>query len=79
MTTQEKKRFIIDKIKESNSDDFISKIYYDLVRDTTWDETKEGKSIINVLLEKSQQEVADNQTHSFSDVLNDIKEKYGLK
>jgi hypothetical protein len=79
MTTQEKKRFIIDKIKESNSDDFISKIYYDLVRDTTWDETEEGKSIINVLLEKSQQEVADNQTHSFSDVLNDIKEKYGLK
>ena len=39
MTTQEKKRFIIEKINESNSDDFISKIYYDLVRDATWDET----------------------------------------
>lgn len=79
MTTQEKKRFIIDKIKESNSDDFISKIYYDLIRDTTWDETEEGKSILNLLLEKSQQEITDNQTHSFADVLNDIKEKYGLK
>ena len=79
MTTQEKKRFIIEKINESNSDDFISKIYYDLVRDVTWDETEEGKSIINALLEKSQQDAANNKTHSFSDVLNDIKEKYGLK
>jgi hypothetical protein len=79
MTTQEKKRFIIEKINESNSDDFISKIYYDLVRDATWDETEEGKSIINKLLEKSQQDVVNNEIHSFSDVLNDIKEKYGLK
>lgn len=79
MTIQEKKRFIIEKIQESNSEDFVSRIFYDITRDETWDETKEGKVLIEKLLEKSQKEISEGKTHTFQNVLNDVKEKYGLK
>lgn len=79
MNIQEKKRAIIEKIEQSTSDDFISRIYYDITRDKNWDETDEGKQLIMALLEKSQQEVEQGKTHDFSSVLNDVKEKYGLK
>lgn len=79
MNIQEKKRAIIEKINQSNSDDFISRIYYDIVRDKTWDETEEGKTLILNLLEKSSKEVSEKKTQPFFDVLNDVKEKYGLK
>ena len=79
MNLQEKKRAIIRKIEESTSDDFISKLYYDISRSETWDNTLEGKTIISKLLEKSQKEVQEGNIHSFEDVLNETKEKYGLK
>ena len=79
MTLQEKKRFIIERIQKSNSEDFVSRIFYDITRDETWDETKEGKVLIAKLLEKSQKEIAEGKTHPFQNVLNDVKEKYGLK
>lgn len=79
MNIQEKKRAIIEKINQSNSDDFISRIYYDIVRDKTWDESEEGKTLILNLLEKSSKEVSEKKTQPFFDVLNDVKEKYGLK
>ncbi|MFN3640775.1 MAG: hypothetical protein ACK4UK_07640 [Flavobacterium sp.] len=79
MNIQEKKRAIIDKINQSNSDDFISKIYYDIIRDTTWDESEDGKVLISKLLEKSSKEIKENKKEPFFDVMNDVKEKYGLK
>ena len=79
MTLLEKKRFIIDKIQESNSDDFISKLYDDVSQIEPWDETEEGKGMISKILEKSQKSTREGKTHSFENVLNDIKVKYGLK
>ena len=79
MNIQEKKRFIIEKIQESNSEDFVSRIYYNVTRNENWDESEEGKFLISKLLEKSQQEISQGKTYSFQDVLNDVKEKYGLK
>lgn len=79
MNIQEKKHFIIEKIQESNSEDFVSRIYYDITRNENWDESDEGKFLISKLLEKSQQEISEGKTYSFQDVLNDVKEKYGLK
>lgn len=79
MNIQEKKRVIIEKINQSNSDDFISRIYYDIVRDTTWDETENGNDLILKLLDKSSKEISENKKENFFDVVNDVKEKYGLK
>ncbi|MDP2159574.1 MAG: hypothetical protein Q8K02_03765 [Flavobacterium sp.] len=79
MNIQEKKRAIIEKINQSNSDDFISRIYYDIIRDKTWDETEEGKDLILKLLDKSSKEIREGKKESFFDVLNESKEKYGLK
>ncbi len=79
MTLLEKKRFIIDKIQESNSDDFISKLYDDVSQIEPWDETEDGKDMISKILEKSQQSTKEGKIHSFENVLNDVKVKYGLK
>jgi hypothetical protein len=54
-------------------------LYYNLNKEIKWNETDEGKNLINVLLEKSQQETREGKTSSFENVLNDVKEKYGLK
>ena len=79
MTLLEKKRFIIDKIKKSTSDDFISKLYDDVSQIEPWDETKDGKDLILKVLEKSQQSSKEGKIHSFENILNDVKVKYGLK
>lgn len=79
MTIQEKKQAIIEKVTNSNSDEFITLLYYNLNKEIKWNETDEGKNLINVLLEKSQQETREGKTSSFENVLNDVKEKYGLK
>lgn len=79
MTLQEKKRAIIKKIKESTSDDFISKIYFEINDETPWNETKEGNYLILKLLEKSQQDVYDGKIRSFDEVLKINKEKYNIK
>ena len=79
MTIQEKKQAIIEKVTNSNSDEFITLLYYNMNKEIKWDETDEGKSVINILLEKSQQEAREGKTSSFENVLNDVKEKYGLK
>lgn len=79
MNLQEKKRFLIDLIEESTSEDLISQLYYDATRDETWDNTEKGKALIMQLLEKSQQEAREGKAESFANVLNDVKEKYGLK
>ena len=79
MTLLEKKRFIIDKIQESTSDDFISKLYDDVSQIKPWDETEDGKDLISKILEKSQQSRKEGKIHSFENVLNDVKAKYGLK
>ena len=79
MTLLEKKRFIIEKVQESNSDDFISKLYDDVSQIEPWDETDEGKNLILKVLEKSQQSTKEGKTHTFENVLNDVKVKYGLK
>ena len=79
MTLLEKKRFIIDKIQESTSDDFISKLYDDVSQIEPWDETKDGKDLILKVLEKSQQSSKEGKIHSFENILNDVKVKYGLK
>ena len=78
MTIQEKKQAIIEKITNSNSDEFITLLYYNMNKEIKWDETDEGKNLINILLEKSQQEAREGKTSSFENVLNDVKEKYGL-
>ena len=64
MTLLEKKRFIIDKIKESTSVDFISKLYDDVSQMEPWDETEKGKDLISSLLKKSQEEVKNGQVIS---------------
>lgn len=79
MNLQEKKRALIKKIEESTSDDFISKLYYDVTRDETWDNSDEGKELILRLLQKSQQSIKESKTLSFDSVLNETKERYGLK
>lgn len=79
MTLLEKKRFIIDKIKKSTSDDFISKLYDDVSQIEPWDETKDGKDLILKVLEKSKQSSKEGKIHSFENILNDVKVKYGLK
>ncbi len=79
MTIQEKKQAIIEKVTNSNSDEFITLLYYNMNKEIKWDETDEGKNLINILLEKSQQEAREGKTSSFENVLNDVKEKYGLK
>ena len=79
MTIQEKKQAIIEKVTNSNSDEFITLLYYNMNKEIKWDETDEGKNLINILLEKSQQETIEGKTSSFENVLNDVKEKYGLK
>lgn len=79
MTIQEKKQAIIEKVTNSNSDEFITLLYYNMNKEIKWDETDEGKNLINFLLEKSQQETIEGKTSSFENVLNDVKEKYGLK
>ena len=79
MNLQEKKRALIKRIEESTPDDFISKLYNDVTRDETWDNSDEGKELILKLLEKSQQSVKEGKIHSFENVLNEVKEKYGLK
>lgn len=79
MNLQEKKRALIKKIEESTSDDFISKLYYDVTRDETWDNSDEGKELILRLLQKSQLSIKESKTLSFDSVLNETKERYGLK
>ena len=79
MNLQEKKRALIKRIEESTSDDFISKLYNDVTRDETWDNSDEGKELILKLLEKSQKSTKEGKIHSFENVLNEVKEKYGLK
>jgi hypothetical protein len=79
MNLQEKKRAIIKKIEESTSDDFISKIYNNINQANSWDETDGGKDLIIKLLEKSQQSAKEGKTHSFDNVLNEVRDKYGLK
>ncbi|CAM3639458.1 hypothetical protein FLGE108171_07515 [Flavobacterium gelidilacus] len=79
MNLQEKKRAIIKKIEESTSDDFISKIYNNINQANSWDETDDGKDLIIKLLEKSQQSAKEGKTHSFDNVLNEVRDKYGLK
>ncbi len=79
MTIQEKKQAIIEKVTNSNSDEFITLLYYNMNKEIKCDETDEGKNLINILLEKSQQEAIEGKTSSFENVLNDVKEKYGLK
>lgn len=79
MTLLEKKRFIIDKIKESTSVDFISKLYDDVSQIGPWDETEDGKDLILKILEKSQQSSKEGKIYSFENILNDVKVKYGLK
>ena len=79
MTIQEKKQAIIEKVTNSNSDEFITLLYYNMNKEINWDATDEDKNLINILLEKSQQETIEGKTSSFENVLNDVKEKYGLK
>lgn len=50
-----------------------------MLLEMTWDNTEKGKALIMQLLEKSQQEVREGKTESFTNVLNDVKEKYSLK
>ena len=79
MNLQEKKRFLIDLIEESTSEDFISKLYYDATRDETWDNTEKGKTLIMQLLEKSQQEVREGKTITNEEMLAKIKERFDLR
>ena len=78
MTLLEKKRIIIEKIEKSTSDDFISRIYYDVNQTENWDETDQGKELILKLLAKSQEQVKNGEVTLFGNVLNDVKAKYGL-
>ena len=65
MTIQEKKQAIIEKVTNSNSDEFITLLYYNMNKEIKWDETDEGKNLINILLEKSQQETIKSNPNSF--------------
>ena len=79
MTLREKKRFLIDLIEESTSEDLISQLYYDATRDDTWDNTEKGKALIMQLLEKSQQEAKEGKTISHEEMLNKIKKRFDLR
>ena len=79
MTLREKKRFLIDLIEESTSEDLISQLYYDATRDDTWDNTEKVKALIMQLLEKSQQEAKEGKTISHEEMLNKIKKRFDLR
>ncbi len=76
MTIQEKKQAIIEKITNSNSDEFITLLYYNMNKEIKWDETDEGKNLINILLEKSQQEAREGKTISNEEMKIKIKERF---
>lgn len=76
MTIQEKKQAIIEKITNSNSDEFIALLYYNMNKEIKWDETDEDKKLINILLEKSQQEAREGKTISNEEMKIKIKERF---
>jgi ferritin-like protein len=76
MTIQEKKQAIIEKVTNSNSDEFITLLYYNLNKEIKWNETDEGKNLINVLLEKSQQDAREGKTISNEEMEIKIKERF---
>lgn len=76
MTIQEKKQAIIEKITNSNSDEFIALLYYNMNKEIKWDETDEDKNLINILLEKSQQEAREGKTISNEEMKIKIKERF---
>jgi hypothetical protein len=76
MTIQEKKQAIIEKITNSNSDEFITLLYYNMNKEIKWDETDEDKNLINILLEKSQQEAREGKTISNEEMKIKIKERF---
>jgi len=76
MTIQEKKQAIIEKVTNSNSDEFITLLYYNINKEIKWDETDEGKNLINILLEKSQQEAREGKTISNEEMKIKIKERF---
>ena len=76
MTIQEKKQAIIEKVTNSNSDEFITLLYYNMNKEIKWDETDEGKNLINILLEKSQQEAREGKTISNEEMKIKIKERF---
>ena len=76
MTIQEKKQAIIEKITNSNSDEFITLLYYNMNKEIKWDETDEDKKLINILLEKSQQEAREGKTISNEEMKIKIKERF---
>lgn len=79
MTLLEKKRFIINKIEASTSDDLISRVYDEINHEENWDETDEGKDLILKLLEKSQEQARNGEVISFDDAMAKIKNKFALK
>jgi hypothetical protein len=79
MTLLEKKLHIINKIEESISEKFISKIYDEVNEEELWDETEEGKDLILRLLEKSQEQARNGEVISFDDAMAKIKNKFALK
>ena len=44
--------------------------------ETKWDETEEGKNLIDKLLEKSQQDVREGRVHSFDEVKSKLMERF---
>ena len=76
MTIQEKKQAIIEKVTNSNSDEFITLLYYNMNNEIKWDETDEDKNLINILLEKSQQEAREGKTISNEEMKIKIKERF---
>jgi len=76
MTIQEKKQAIIEKVTNSNSDEFITLLYYNINKEIKWDETDEGKNLINILLEKSQQEAREGKTITNEEMKIKIKERF---
>lgn len=76
MTIQEKKQAIIEKVTNSNSDEFITLLYYNMNKEIKWDETDEDKNLINILLEKSQQEAREGKTISNEEMKIKIKERF---
>ncbi len=64
MTFLEKKRFIINKIEASTSDDLISRVYDEINHEENWDETDDGKDLILRLLEKSQEQARNGEVIS---------------
>jgi len=76
MTILEKKRAIIEKVENATSEEFISLLYYNMNNETKWDETEEGKNLIDKLLEKSQQDVREGRVHSFDEVKSKLMERF---